>query len=82
MNRMVENYLRFNCNYHQNHWDELHINSDFAYSSAVRDIYVRHHLKHISVGVLSLHSSLLQAKVIPTNLLLSLRKGLNQLSKM
>ena len=35
MNRMVENYLRCYCNYHQNNWDELLPAAEFAYNSAV-----------------------------------------------
>ena len=37
MNRVVENYLRFNCYYHQNLSDKLHGNYDFAYNSSVPD---------------------------------------------
>jgi len=37
MNRMVENYLRCYCNYHQNNWDELLPAAEFAYNSAVSE---------------------------------------------
>ena len=37
MNRMVENYLRCYCNYHQNDWDELLPAAEFAYNSAVSE---------------------------------------------
>ena len=37
MNRMVENYLRCYCSYHQNDWDELLPAAEFAYNSAVSD---------------------------------------------
>ena len=37
MNRMVENYLRCYCSYHQNDWDELLSAATFAYHSAVTD---------------------------------------------
>ncbi len=37
MNRMVENYLRCYCNYHQNDWDELLPGAEFAYNSAVSE---------------------------------------------
>ncbi len=37
LNRMVENYLRCYCNYHQVDWDELLPGADFAYNSAVSD---------------------------------------------
>lgn len=37
MNRMVENYIRCYCNYHQNDWDELLPGAEFAYNSAVSD---------------------------------------------
>ena len=37
MNRMVENYLRCYCSYHQNDWDELLPAAEFAYNSAVTD---------------------------------------------
>ena len=37
MNRMVENYIRCYCNYHQNDWDELLPAAEFAYNSAVSE---------------------------------------------
>jgi len=37
MNRMVENYLRCYCNYHQDNWDELLPAAEFAYNSAVSE---------------------------------------------
>ena len=37
MNRMVENYLRCYCNYHQDDWDELLPTAEFAYNSAVSE---------------------------------------------
>ncbi len=37
MNRMVENYLRYYCNHHQNDWDELLAGAEFAYNSAISD---------------------------------------------
>lgn len=37
MNRMVENYLRCYCNYHQDDWDELLPAAEFAYNSAVSE---------------------------------------------
>ena len=37
MNRMVENYLRCYCNYHQNDWDELLPAAEYAYNSAVSE---------------------------------------------
>ncbi len=37
MNRMVENYLRCYCNYHQDDWDELLPVAEFAYNSAVNE---------------------------------------------
>ena len=37
MNRMIENYLRCYCSYHQNDWDELLPAAEFAYNSAVSD---------------------------------------------
>ena len=37
MNRMVENYLRCYCSYHQNNWDELLPAAEFAYNSAVSE---------------------------------------------
>ena len=37
MNRMVENYLRCYCSYHQNDWDELLPAAEFAYNSAVSE---------------------------------------------
>lgn len=35
MNRMIENYLRCYCSYHQNDWDELLPAAEFPYNSAV-----------------------------------------------
>ena len=37
MNRMVENYLRCYCSYHQNEWDELLPAAEFSYNSEVAD---------------------------------------------
>ena len=37
MNRMVENYLRCYCSYHQDNWDELLPAAEFAYNSAVSE---------------------------------------------
>ena len=37
INRMVENYLRCYCNCHQNDWDELLLEAQFAYDSAVSE---------------------------------------------
>ena len=37
MNRMVKNYLRCYCNYHQNDWDELLPGEEFAYNSALSE---------------------------------------------
>ncbi len=37
MNRMVENYLRCYCSYHQKDWDELLASAEFAHNSAVSD---------------------------------------------
>ena len=37
MNRIVEIYLRWYCNYHQNNWDEILPGAEFAYSSAISD---------------------------------------------
>eukprot|EP00737_Agarophyton_chilense_P003919 gb/GEZJ01004734.1/.p1 GENE.gb/GEZJ01004734.1/~~gb/GEZJ01004734.1/.p1 ORF type:complete len:294 (-),score=32.76 gb/GEZJ01004734.1/:75-956(-) len=37
MNRMVENYLRCYCSYHQDDWDELLPAAEFAYNSAVSE---------------------------------------------
>ena len=37
MNRMVENYLRCYCSYHQDDWDELLPAAEFAYNSAVTE---------------------------------------------
>ena len=37
MNRMVENYIRCYCNYHQNNWDELLPAAEFAYNSAISE---------------------------------------------
>ncbi len=37
MNRMVENYLRCYCSYHQNDWSEPLSSAGFAYNSAVSD---------------------------------------------
>ena len=37
MNRMIENYLRCYCSYHQNNWDELLPAAEFSYNSAVSD---------------------------------------------
>jgi len=37
MNRMVENYLRCFCSYHQNDWDDLLPAAEFAYNSAVTE---------------------------------------------
>ena len=37
MNRMVENYIRCYCSYHQNDWDELLPAAEFAYNSAVTE---------------------------------------------
>lgn len=37
MNRMIENYLRCYCSYHQNDWDELLPAAEFAYNSAVTE---------------------------------------------
>ena len=37
MNRMIENYLRCYCSYHQNDWDELLPAAEFAYNAAVSD---------------------------------------------
>ena len=37
MNRMVENYIRCYCNYHQNNWDEILPAAEFAYNSAVSE---------------------------------------------
>lgn len=34
MNRMVENYLRCYCAFHQNNWDQLLTSAEFAYNSA------------------------------------------------
>jgi len=35
MNRMVENYLRCYCSYHQDDWDTLLPSAEFAYNSAI-----------------------------------------------
>ena len=35
INRMIENYLRCYCSYHQNDWDDLLPAAEFAYNSAV-----------------------------------------------
>lgn len=35
MNRMIENYLRCYCNYHQDNWDELLPSAEFAYNSSI-----------------------------------------------
>ncbi len=37
MNRMVENYLRYYCNYHQNDWNELLPGAEFAYNYATSE---------------------------------------------
>ena len=37
MNRMIENYLRCYCSYHQNDWDDLLPAAKFAYNSAVSE---------------------------------------------
>ena len=37
MNRLVENYLRCYCNYHQDNWDELLPAAEFAYNSAISE---------------------------------------------
>ena len=37
MNRMVENYLRCYCNYHQDDWDDLLPGAEFAYNSAISE---------------------------------------------
>jgi len=37
MNRMVENYLRCYCSYHQDDWDELLPSAEFAYNSSVSE---------------------------------------------
>ena len=37
MNRMVENYLRCYCNFHQDNWDELLPSAEFAYNSAITE---------------------------------------------
>lgn len=37
MNRMIENYLRCYCNFHQNNWDELLPGAEFAYNSAITE---------------------------------------------
>jgi len=37
MNRMVENYLRCYCSYHQDDWDEMLPAAEFAYNSAVSE---------------------------------------------
>ena len=37
MNRMVENYLRCYCSYHQDNWDELLPAAEFAYNSSVSE---------------------------------------------
>lgn len=37
MNRMVENYLRCYCSYHQDDWDELLPAAEFAYNSSVSE---------------------------------------------
>lgn len=37
MNRMIENYLRCYCNYHQDNWDELLASAEFAYNSSVSE---------------------------------------------
>ena len=37
MNRMVGNYLRCNCSYRQNDWDELPSAAEFAYNTAVTE---------------------------------------------
>ena len=37
MNRMIENYLRCYCSYHQNDWDDLLPAAEFAYNSAVSE---------------------------------------------
>lgn len=37
MNRMIENYLRCYCSYHQDDWDELLPAAEFAYNSAVTE---------------------------------------------
>ena len=37
MNRMVENYIRCYCSYHQNDWDELLPAAEFAYNSAITE---------------------------------------------
>ncbi len=37
MNRMVQNYLRCYCNYHQNDWDELLPGAEFSYNSSLSE---------------------------------------------
>ena len=37
MNRMVENYLRCYCNFHQDNWDELLPSAEFAYNSSLSE---------------------------------------------
>lgn len=37
MNRMVENYIRCYCSYHQNDWDKLLPAAQFVYNSAVSE---------------------------------------------
>ena len=37
MNRMVENYLRCYCSYHQDNWDELLPAAEFSYNSSVSE---------------------------------------------
>jgi len=37
MNRMIENYLRCYCSYHQNDWDKLLPAAEFAYNTAVSE---------------------------------------------
>ncbi len=37
MNRMVENYLRCYCSYHENDWDDLLSSAELAYNSAISD---------------------------------------------
>jgi len=37
MNRMIENYIRCYCSYHQDDWDELLPAAEFAYNSAVTE---------------------------------------------
>lgn len=37
MNRMVENYIRCYCSYHQDDWDVFLPAAEFAYNSAISD---------------------------------------------